>query len=130
MMYLQINPAFPEYIFIGKKLEYDPVVMPEPYEIYAMVSGDVGDALEKYRHGNPGFYKIGVEEACRIIGEVAVCKPGMRIVLDHMENDPDPVEKGMTGKIKGLDGADNVLVAWDNGRTLNLIPFVDRWHVA
>ena len=59
----------------------------------------------------------------------AVCKPGTRIVLDEMKEDPDPIEAGSTGVIRELDGDDDVLVAWDNGRTLNLIPFVDRWHV-
>lgn len=120
----------PEYIYVGEKIKYDPVVMPAPYEIYAIVSAE--DGLEKYRHGRPGFYKVDVTEVINLLEEcghnAAVCKPGMRIVLDHMEHDPDPVEKGMKGTIKGLDDADNILIEWDNGRTLNLIPFVDRWH--
>ncbi len=131
--YLQINPAIPDFIYVGcKKIHYDPVAMPEPYEIYAIVSGDVGHVLEQYQEGKSRFYRIDVDEACRILTtrgyRLAVCKPGMKIVLDEMRNDPDPIEAGSTGVIKGLDGADDVLVAWDNGRTLNLIPFVDRWH--
>lgn len=131
LKYLQTNPAMPEYIYIGEKIKYDPVVMPAPYEIYAIVSAEEG--LEKYRHGRPGFYRIVAEEAINLLEErgynAAVCKRGVRIVLDHMERDPDPVETGSTGTIKGLDDADNVLVDWENGRTLNLILFVDQWHV-
>ena len=106
----------PEYIYVGEKIKYDPVIMPEPYEVYAVVTGE--DGLEKYRHGRPGFYRIGAEEACEILGDkVAVCKPGTRIVLDEMRDDPDPIEAGSTGVIRGLDGAGNVLVDWDNGKT-------------
>lgn len=126
LKYLQTNPAMPEYIYVGEKIKYDPAVMPAPYEIYAIVSGE--DGLEEYRHGRTGFYRIGAEKACEIIGAAAVCKPGTRIVLDEMRDDPDPIEAGSTGVIKDLDAADNVIVVWDNGRQLNLIPFVDRWH--
>ena len=76
---------------------------------------------------------MNVNEACRILTEIgykiAVCKSDARIVLDHMQQDPDHVEVGTTGTICALDGADNIMIDWDNERKLYLIPFVDRWHV-
>ena len=46
---------------------------------------------------------------------------GTRICLDHME-DLCPVESGTKGTIIGVDDIGSVMVKWDNGRTLNLLP--------
>jgi len=58
-------------------------------------------------------------------------KPGDRIILIHMPNDPDPIPAGETGTVtdvvKGV--FDQVQVDWDSGRTLCLIPGVDDWEV-
>ena len=55
-------------------------------------------------------------------------KPHMRIVLDEMVDDPDPIAPGEQATVIGYD-AENLLVAWDNGRSLSLIPGVDKIHV-
>ena len=55
-------------------------------------------------------------------------KPRMRIVLDEMVDDPDPIAPGEQATVIGYD-AENLLVAWDNGRSLSLIPGVDKIHV-
>lgn len=59
---------------------------------------------------------------------------GTRIRLVSMGDDPDPITPGAEGTVIG--GAEphgymggQVWVTWDNGRSLNLIPGVDRWVV-
>ena len=57
-------------------------------------------------------------------------RPFMRIVLDEMVNDPDPVAPGSQGTV--VDGDEyQVIVDWDEevGRSLHLIPGVDRYHI-
>lgn len=51
----------------------------------------------------------------------------MRIVLDHM-NDPSALPRGSQGAFEGYDGVGDLLVDWDDGSSLKLIPGVDRWH--
>lgn len=55
--------------------------------------------------------------------------PGTRIMLDNMPNDPCPIESGTCGTVRGVDDAGYLLMAWDNGRSLSLIPLVDQFHV-
>lgn len=52
---------------------------------------------------------------------------GTRICLDHME-DICPVESGTKGTIIGVDDIGSIMVKWDNGRTLNLLPDEDKFH--
>jgi len=56
-------------------------------------------------------------------------KAGDRIELIEMTQDPNPIEKGERGTVKGVDGIGNILVDWDSGRTLSLVPEVDRFKV-
>lgn len=52
---------------------------------------------------------------------------GTRICLDHME-DLCPVESGTCGTVQFVDDAGNILMKWDNGRSLSLIPGEDCFH--
>ena len=52
---------------------------------------------------------------------------GTRIELVSMD-DPQAPPMGTRGTVLGVDSAGDVLVIWDNGCTLNLIPNVDRWR--
>ncbi len=52
---------------------------------------------------------------------------GTRLELDHME-DNWAVPSGTNGTVKCIDSAGQIHVAWDNGRSLALIPGVDSFH--
>lgn len=54
--------------------------------------------------------------------------PGMRICCDGMPDDPRPIESGTLGTVVGVDDAGQIMMKWDNGRTLSLIPGVDSFH--
>ena len=56
-------------------------------------------------------------------------KPFMRVVLDEMPQDPNPISPGEQATVVGYDDGGNLMVSWDNGRKLNLIPGVDKYHV-
>lgn len=54
--------------------------------------------------------------------------PGTRIVLDHMD-DPYAVPAGTRGTVRSVDDAAQIWVAWDNGRSLALVPGVDAFRI-
>lgn len=51
---------------------------------------------------------------------------GTRIVLIKM--DSGEIDSGEAGTVCGVDDMGNVLVNWDNGRGLNLLPDVDSFR--
>lgn len=53
---------------------------------------------------------------------------GTRIKLVHMRADPRPVEPGTRGTVTFVDDAGTIHMKWDNGRSLGLIPSVDKFH--
>ena len=53
---------------------------------------------------------------------------GKRIELISMP-DPQPIEAGTIGTCNGIDGIGQLIMKWDNGRTLSLIPNVDDFKV-
>lgn len=54
--------------------------------------------------------------------------PGTRMCCDYMPDDPKPIESGTLGTVVGVDDAGQIMMKWDNGRSLSLIPGVDSFH--
>ena len=53
---------------------------------------------------------------------------GTRICLDSMDNDPRPIPPGTKGMVQFVDDAGTLHCKFDNGRTLGVIPDVDKFH--
>ena len=54
--------------------------------------------------------------------------PGTRIVLNSMNDPYSQVEPGIRGSVRYVDDAGQIGVAWDNGRSLSLVPCVDSYR--
>ncbi len=54
---------------------------------------------------------------------------GTRICCDDMSDDSRPVPPGTTGTVVGVDDMCSIMVRWDNGQGLSLVPGVDSFHV-
>lgn len=54
-------------------------------------------------------------------------KPGLRIKLIKMHDDPRPVDDDMEGVIDHVDSLGTIHVEWDNGRVLGVIPNHDEY---
>ena len=54
---------------------------------------------------------------------------GTRICCDSMSDDPRPVPSGTMGTVIGVDDMCSIMVKWDNGQGLSLVPGVDSFHV-
>ena len=53
---------------------------------------------------------------------------GTRIELIDMADDPNPVMQGTLGTCQGVDDAGQLLMSWDSGGSLSLIPGVDSFR--
>ena len=54
---------------------------------------------------------------------------GTRICCDDMPDDPNPIKPGTCGTVREVDDAGNILMYWDDGRSLSLIVGVDSFHI-
>ena len=54
--------------------------------------------------------------------------PGSRILLYQMTDPYAPVPSGTQGTVRYVDNAGQLGVAWDNGRSLSLIPGEDSFR--
>lgn len=55
-------------------------------------------------------------------------KKGARLVLISMDDPYAPVETGTHGTLEYIDDASQFHMSWDNGRTLALVPQVDKFR--
>ena len=55
-------------------------------------------------------------------------KPGTRIQLDFIGDDPRPIPPDMKGTVRVVDDLGTVHCNFDNGRCLGLIPGEDGFH--
>ena len=56
-------------------------------------------------------------------------KPGIRIELDFMGEDPRPIAPGTKGTVRIVDDMGTVHCDFDNGRRLGLVPGEDSFHI-
>lgn len=54
---------------------------------------------------------------------------GTTIKLISMDDPYAPIAAGTEGEIVSIDDCGTFLMKWDNGRTLGLVPFEDRFEV-
>ena len=54
--------------------------------------------------------------------------PGTRVMLNNMNDPYSPVESGTRGTVRYVDDSGQLGVAWDNGRSLSLIPGEDSFR--
>lgn len=54
---------------------------------------------------------------------------GTKVVLNMMYDPYAPVPPGTEGIVQGVDDAGQIMMKWNNGRGLSLIPGVDRFQV-
>lgn len=54
---------------------------------------------------------------------------GTRICCDRMPDDPRPIKPGTMGTVVWVDDMCNILMKWDNGSSLSLVPGHDSFHV-
>ena len=57
-------------------------------------------------------------------------RPGTRIELDYMGNDPRPIPPGTKGTVRIVDDMGTVHCDFDNGRRLGLVPGEDIFHIS
>ena len=54
--------------------------------------------------------------------------PGTRVMLLNMNDPYSPVESGMRGTVLSVDDIGQILMKWDNGRALALVPGEDSFR--
>lgn len=53
---------------------------------------------------------------------------GAKVVVDFMGDDPNPIDSGTKGIVYFVDDIGTVHCEFENGRSLGLLPGVDKFH--
>lgn len=77
---------------------------------------------------NEDELRKALDENVRLLTENSEYKVGDRIELIKMD-DPHGVEPGTKGTIRLVDGIGQIHVNWDNGRSLAIIPELDKFLI-
>lgn len=92
--------------------------------------------IDGYQHtGSQIIEGVRVESYVRIEETGGPCKPGDRIELLQMSDDPCPIEPGTTGTVLSVNGGFyrnqqfQIAVKWDNNRSLSLIWPIDQFKI-
>ena len=56
-------------------------------------------------------------------------KHRLQYARDHYPPGTQPIPPGTTGTVMGVDDAGQLLMKWDNGRSLSLLPGTDSFEV-
>ena len=134
----------------------DKFVLPFTEETEAKFRNRHGDKIDRFDNGGGIDYPVKVSEAemravyveafgqefdnpnrkqaplpIEIAYRTALNKllTGKRVELIEMPEDPHPVPVGTLGTIKGIDGIGQIMVSWDNGSSLSLIPGLDKFKI-
>ena len=59
----------------------------------------------------------------------SIYPPGRIVMLVEMRDEAQAPPEGTVGEIRGVDDVGSVLVRWDNGSSLSLIPSVDKFYL-
>ena len=120
---------------------------------YPFISGDLSiDPI--YDDGNAGISCADLRTMCRCVVERkvieelkkegrnsrfpsgdmvrrlrAIYPPGTRIQLGCMDDPYSPVPPGTKGTVVAVEDAGQIMMNWDNGRSLSLIPGKDRFQI-
>ena len=54
--------------------------------------------------------------------------PGTRVELEWLCNDEPGMPEGLRGTVAAIDDWPSLLMTWDNGRSLSLMPYEDRFR--
>lgn len=121
-IYLYVGGEPVKFEFDLDELRLDKIVDDEEVEYTEKVSSvDEGlDMIEKEI-----YYYLGVSESKFENNDLV----GKRIELIRMEDPYTKLKKGDKGTCVGVDDMNHILMKWDNGSTLSMIPDIDEYKI-
>ena len=56
-------------------------------------------------------------------------KKGTRIIMVEMDDIYNPIQQGEVGTVVGVDDIGQIMMKWDNGSRLSIVPDVDKFEI-
>ena len=106
------------------------VLIPMQMQLERSVFGDTADDSEHEEEQEKETTTMNEYDRQRRITERNKVQypPGTRVMLLHMGEDPNPVANNTRGTVKFVDDLGTLHCAFDNGRTLGIIPGEDDFR--